>query len=229
MVTVDLWRPAMPDDVEWLSVLTESRPDLDDLVSRMPMLTWSELLHPAYLIADDGEVHEVTWAEVARSRGSALHAAPHFDALVGLSQAAFENGFEDPAGVWNAPPVQGSLPQRQHSALLSVLTTQTEAAQGVCGVWTGWAAARRLTVRSAPRRMIAGREVVFFRSPFGALGKSVDEIEHQAANVTFPLDHRWLVVTDPDHWKTYVGADAETSAALEDAAVFELRGPRPLH
>lgn len=226
-MTVDLWRPATSDDVEWLSVLAESRLALDDLVSRMPMFAWSELLHPAYRIADDGDVHEVSWAEVARVRGSAVHAAPHFDALVGLPQTAFENGFDDPAGVWNAPPVQGSLPPRQHAALLSVLTAQTEAAEGVCGVWVGWAAAHRLTAISAPRRVVAGREAVFFRSPSEGFGKSVDEVEHQAANVMFPLDYRWLVVTDPDHWKTYIGTDADASAALADSGAFEMRGAGP--
>jgi hypothetical protein len=222
-----MWRPATSDDVKWLSVLAESSPALDDFVSRMPMFSWCELLHPAYRVADGGEVHEVAWAEVARARGSAVQTATHFDALVGLPQTTFENGFDDPAGLWNAPPVQGSLPPRQHAALLAVLTARTQSADGVCGVWAGWAAAHRLTATSAPRCGVAGREVVFFRSSLEGFEKSVDEVEHQAANVMFPLDHRWLVVTDPDHWMTYVGADAEVIAALEDVATVELRCPGP--
>jgi hypothetical protein len=154
-VTIDLWRPATSDDVEWLSVLAGSRLALDDLASRMSSFVWSELLHPAYRTGDDGDVHEVPWAEVANAHGSDVHAAMHFDALVGLPQTAFENGFGDPAGVWNAPPLQGSLPPRQHAALLSALMAQTDAEEGVCGVWTGWAAARRLTATSAPRRRVA--------------------------------------------------------------------------
>jgi hypothetical protein len=224
-VTVDLWRPATSDDVEWFSVLAEPRLALDDLASRMPVFVWSELLHPAYRITDDGDVREVSWAEVANAHGSDVHAATHFDALVGLPQAAFENGFDDPAGVWNAPPFQGGLPPRQHAALLSELMARTEAEEGVCGVWTGWAVARRLTATAAPRRVVAGREVAFFRSPLKGFGESIDEVEHQAPNVLFPLDHRWLVITDPDHWMTYVGADADTSAALAGSAAFEMRGP----
>jgi hypothetical protein len=224
-VTVDLRRPASSDDVEWLSVLAESRLALDDLASRISTFVWSELLHPAYRIADDGDAHEVSWVEVSHAHGSDVHAAAHFDALVGLPQAAFENGFEDPAGVWNAPPFQGGLPPRQHAALLSELMARTDAEEGVCGVWTGWAAAHRLAATSAPRRIVAGRELAFFRSPSKGFGISIDEVEHQAANVVFPLDHRWLVITDPDHWMTYVGADADTGAALAGSAAFEMRGP----
>jgi hypothetical protein len=223
-VTVDLWHPATSEDVEWFSVLAESRLALGDLASRMPTFTWGELLHPAYRIAEDSEAQEVSWAELAGARGSVVPAAAHFDTLVGLPQTAFENGFDDPAGVWNAPPVQGSLPPRQHAALLEVLTTRTGATEAVCGVWAGWAAAHRLVATSAPRRDVAGREVVFFRSPLEGLGASVDEVEHQAPNVMFPLDRRWLVLTDPDHWSTCVGSDPETAAALRAAGSFEMRG-----
>jgi hypothetical protein len=227
-VTVDLWSPATSDDVEWLSVLAEARPTLGELAARMPVFAWREVLHPAYWTEDDEVVREVTWAEVARARGSDVHSAAHFNALVGLHINDFENGFNDPSGVWNAPPEQGTLPLRQHLALLSVLRAHTDVTEGVCGVWAGWASARRLTARpAAPRRDVAGREVVFFRSPLNAFSASVDEVAHQAASVMFPLDHRWLVITDCDHWLTYVGAGAEIVAALEDAAAFEMRGPTP--
>jgi hypothetical protein len=227
-VTVDLWSPAAFDDVEWLSVLAEARLTLDDLGSRMPAFTWREVLHPAYWIEDDEVVREVSWAEVARSRGSDVRGAAHFDALVGLHINDFENGFDDPSGVWNAPPEQGTLPMRQHKTLLSVLRPHTEAAEGVCGVWAGWASAHRLTATpAAPRCAVTGREVVFFRSPLDAFAASVDEVAYQSANVMFPLDHRWLVITDCDHWMTYVGAGSEVIAALEDAAAFEMRGPTP--
>lgn len=223
-MTVELWHPATSEDVEWFSVLAESRVALDDLASRMPTFAWNELLHPAHRIAEDGDVQEASWAELARARGSVVPAAAHFDALVGLPQTAFENGFDDPARVWNAPPVQGSLPPRHHAALLQLLNTRTGATEAVCGVWAGWAAARRLVATSAPRCNVAGREVVFFRSPLEGLGASVDEVEHQGPNVMFPLDRRWLVLTDPDHWSTCIGSDLETAAALRSAGFFEMRG-----
>lgn len=166
----------------------------------------------------------MSWAEVARARGSDVRAA-HFDALVGLHINDFENGFDDPSGAWNAPPEQGTLPLRQHRALLSVLWARTDVTEGVCGVWASWASAHRLTsTPTAPRCDVAGWEAVFFRSPVDGFAASVDEVWHQAANVMFPLDHRWLVLTDPDHWLTYVGAEAGAVAALEDAAAFEVRG-----
>ena len=127
-------------------MLAEARPTLGDLGSRMPMFAWREILHPAYWTEDDEVVREVTWAEVARARGSDVHSAAHFDALVGLHINDFENGFDDPDGVWNAPPEQGT-----------------------------------------------------------------------------PLDRRWLVITDCDDWLTYVGAEADTIAALEGSAAFEVR------
>jgi hypothetical protein len=227
-VTVDLWSPATFDDIEWLSVLTDARPTLSDLGSRMPAFTWREVLHPAYWTEDDEVVREVTWAEVARARGSDVHSAAHFNALVGMHINDFENGFDDPSGVWNAPPEQGTLPVRQHRALLSVLRENTDVTVGVCGVWAGWPRAHRMTATpAAPRCDVAGWEAVFFRAPLDGFFASVDEVFHQSANVMFPLDHRWLVITDPDHWLTYIGAEAETAVALEDAAAFELRGPTP--
>jgi hypothetical protein len=223
-VTVDLWSPATSDDVEWLSVLAEARPTLGDLGSRMPMFAWREILHPAYWTEDDEVVREVTWAEVARARGSDVHSAAHFNALVGLHINDFENGFDDPDGVWNAPPEQGTLPLRQHSELLSELRAHTDAAEGVCGVWAGWASARRLTeTATAPRCDVTGREIVFLRSPLNAFSASADDVFHQAANVMFPLDRRWLVITDCDDWLTYVGAEADTIAALEGSPAFEVR------
>ncbi|MHA6629679.1 hypothetical protein ACU61A_29935 [Pseudonocardia sichuanensis] len=227
-MTVDLWSPATSDDVEWLSVLAEARPTLDDLGSRMPAFTWREVLHPAYWIEDDEVVREVTWAEVARAHGSDVHSAAHFNALVGLHVNDFENGFDDPSAVWNWPPEQGTLPLRQHEALLSVLRAHTNATDGVCGVWAGWASAHRLTeTPGAPRREVTQREVVFFRSPLDAFAASVDEVAYQAANVMFPLDHRWIVITDCDDWLTYIGAEAEIVTALEHADAFEVRGPTP--
>jgi hypothetical protein len=224
-MTVDLWGPATSADVEWLSVLADARPSLDDLGVRMPEFAWRELLHPAYWTEEDEVVREVSWAEVARARGADVHTAAHFDALVGLHINDFENGFDDPSGVWNAPPEQGTLPLRQHVALLSALRTHTHVTQGICGVWAGWASARRLTeTTTAPRCDVTDRETVFFRSPLDAFSASADDAFHQSANVMFPLDRRWLVLTDCDHWLTYVGADEEITAALEDAAVFELRG-----
>ncbi|OZM83508.1 hypothetical protein [Pseudonocardia sp. MH-G8] len=144
-MTVDLWSPAALADVEWLSVLAEARPTLGELGGRMPAFAWREVLHPAYWTEDDEAVREVSWAEVARARGSDVHSAAHFDALVGLHINDFENGFDDPSGVWNAPPEQGTLPLRQHVALLSVLRTHTHVTQGIRGVWAGWASAHRLT------------------------------------------------------------------------------------
>ncbi|MGH3585328.1 MAG: hypothetical protein ACRDQ0_03300 [Pseudonocardia sp.] len=217
---VDRWWPAAAEDVEWLAVLAEAGPTLDDLAARMPTFAWSELLHPAYHVTDGGRVDEVTWADVAASRGSDVLAADHFDALVNLPITAFENGFDDPTDVWNEPPAQGSLPLRQHGALLPVLGAREG---GVCGVWAGWAAARRLATGGLGR-VVAGREIVFFRSPPEGLAASADEIAHQAANVTFPLDRRWIVITDPDHWKSYVGADAATITALDESPVFDMRG-----
>lgn len=226
-VTVDSWKPAASDDLQWLAVLAEARPTLGDLGSRMSNFIWREVLHPAYLVADDDVVREVPWADVAMARGSDVNRAAHFDALVGLHINDFENGFDDPTGVWNAPPGQGTLPLRQHMTLLSALRAHSDVAEGVCGVWVGWASAHRLTATpAAPRCEITGWEAVFFRSPLDGLAASVDDVEHQAANVMFPLDHRWLVITDPDHWLTYVGAEPPIVAALEDTAL-EMRGPSP--
>lgn len=209
---LDLWTPASPGDADWLAA-----------VAGDAVLTWVEVLHPAYRLRPDGAPAEVRWAEVGVAHGGELRSGVHFDALVGLPQGRFENGLDEPGGVWDLPPAQGSLPRELGDRLGELLSAHTDAVTGSVGVWEGWAAAEPLRALGAPRIWAFGRELLLFTAPLAAMNCSVDTAGHQGANLWYPQDHRWILRTDPDHWSTFVGGDPDLGAQLLAATGIEVR------
>jgi hypothetical protein len=47
---------------------------------------------------------------------------------------------------------------------------------------------------------VFGREQLMFRSPLPALSGSFDPAFYRAANLWYPRDRRWMVVTEIDFW-----------------------------
>lgn len=206
MMRGELWRPADPDAVAWLEATADVDLDLTELATRLPGWTWVEVLHPASLHGPDGSVQAVRWSDIG---GGAVPAGVHFNALVGMHINAFENGLDEPNGVWDAPPEQGTLPRRLGHTLRRALTRGRADEPVFAGIWEGWAAAAWLRPLPTPHVTAFERTYMVFEVHASQLSASIDDIGHQAPNLWFPADRGWLLVTDIDDWSTFVGANAE--------------------
>lgn len=220
---LDPWQPALPPDIGWLAPAVDSDLGGPELRAALPELVWTEVLHPAHRLFPDGRAVEVRWQEIGSAAGREPRPGVHFDALVGLPVSSFENGIDDPDGVWTLPPAQGSLPRALADRLRELLSRHTASSEAYVGVWAGWSVMAPYRSVGVPRATAFGREYLLFRTPLHVLSRSVDEVDHQSANLWYPGDHRWLLVTDVDHWSTFVGGSRDLAGKLLGASGIEAR------
>lgn len=169
---------------------------------------YARVLHPAVRYDGDDDV-EVTWAEVAAHNGSALHGLAQWVAITG-------GPVDSQPPVWDDGPSEGHLPVALVARLAAVLTRHTGTPdECLFGRWDGFGF--DLTTPDVPPRLLlrGGRDVVLVR---GAVGDSVrnlaPEPHEQSANLWWPDDRAWCVVTDIDLTSSYVGGSAACIAEL---------------
>jgi hypothetical protein len=174
------------------------------------------LFHPAYRLAGS-ELTPVRWEEIAETTGREAHAGMLLNALTG----DYRFLHHPLPGVYDQPPLEGSLPFELADCLRAALATQTTTPT-CCwfAVWNGFGGAR-VEVSRAATFQVPQREYHLLTGEVGAVSESaVEGPRYQSPNLWWPEDRAWCVATEIDLNTTYVGCNEtcrEALLALPDA------------
>lgn len=166
------------------------------------------VLHPAVRYAGDDDV-EVPWAEVAAHNGTAVSPLAQWDALT-------RGPVDSQPPVWDDGPSEGHLPVAVAARTAAVLARHTGTPEDcLFGRWDGFGF--DLPDPEHPPRLLlrGGADVVLVRGAVpDAVRNLAPEPHEQSANLWWPADRAWCVVTDLDLRSTYVGGSAVCIAEL---------------
>jgi hypothetical protein len=155
----------------------------------------------------------VPWAEVAAHNGTVAHPLMQWPSITGGWD--FVSADSQPP-VWDGAPSEGHLPAPVAGRLAEVLARHTGTpADCFFGRWDGFG--YDLPSPDAPPRLLlrGGHDVVLVRGTVAdAVRNLAPEPHEQSANLWWPADHAWCVVTDIDLVSTYVGGSAGCIAEL---------------
>jgi hypothetical protein len=181
----------------------------------------ARVLHPAYRYDGDDDL-EVTWAEVAAHNGTVAHPLVQWDALT-------HGPVDSQPPVWDDGPSEGHLPVALARRLAAVLARHTGTPEDcLFGRWDGFG--YDLPTPDVPPRLLlrGGRDVVLVRGRVGdAVRNLAPEPHEQSANLWWPDDHAWCVVTDVDLRSSYVGGTASCIGELLEATDVEAAPAAP--
>jgi hypothetical protein len=173
---------------------------------------YARVLHPAVRYAGDDDV-EVSWSEVAAHNGTVAHPLMQWTSLTGSWDFV---GSDSQPPVWDDSPSEGHLPVPVAARLAAVLARHTTTpADCLFGRWDGFG--YDLASPDVPPRLLlrGGHDVVLVRGEVAdAVRNLAPEPWEQSANLWWPADRAWCVVTDIDLMSTYVGGSAECIADL---------------
>ena len=170
------------------------------------------VFHPAYRSVGSQRV-AVTWAEIAAANGMRMHAGVQLGSITGSE--TYES--QGQPGVFDQPPMNGTLPGELLDPLLAVLARHTST-PGTCwfAVWEGWGWLPP-KVRSAPKFSLPQRSYHLLDGPIEAVRELTDEVPlggPGSPNLWWPEDHAWCVATEIDLKTTYIGADRACAKEL---------------
>jgi len=169
---------------------------------------YARILHPAIRYDGDDDI-EVSWADVAAHNGTSVDAGAQWDAIT-------HGPVDSQPPVWDDGPSEGHLPVAVAGRLVDVLRGHT-ATPGTClfGRWDGFG--YDLPDPDVPPRLLlrGGKDVVLLRGTIAdAVRNLAPEPHEQSANLWWPADQAWCVVTDVDLRSSYVGGSAACIADL---------------
>jgi hypothetical protein len=186
---------------------------------------YARILHPAVRYAGDDDV-EVSWAEVAAHNGTVAHPLMQWASIT--RSWDFTSSDSQPP-VWDDSPSEGHLAVPVAGRLAGVLARHT-ATPGEClfGRWDGFG--YDLASPDVPPRLLlrGGHDVILVQGTVtDATRNLAPEPHEQSANLWWPADQAWCVVTDIDLMSTYVGGSAACIADLLAAPGLEVAPATP--
>jgi hypothetical protein len=176
---------------------------------------YARVLHPAVRYAGDEDV-EVSWAEVAAHNRTVADRLSQWDAVT-------RGPVDSQPPVWDDGPSEGHLPVGVAGRLADVLSGHTGTPREcLFGRWDGFGF--DLADPDVPPRLLlrGARDVVLVRGAVAdAVRNLAPEPHEQSANLWWPADQTWCVVTDVDLRSSYVGGSAACVAELLGSAGLE--------
>ena len=168
--------------------------------------SYARVLHPATRYAGDDDI-EVPWAEVAAHNGTVAHPLMQWPAITGSWDHV---SLTSQPPLWDDAPSVGHLPVAVAGRLAGVLARHTATPQAcVLGRWDAFG--YDLPSPDVPPRLLlrGGHDVVLVRGTVAdACRNLAPEPNEQSANLWWPADRAWCVVTDIDLMSSYVGGTA---------------------
>jgi hypothetical protein len=165
----------------------------------------------------------VTWTEIAAANQTEPHAEMQLAALTG----SFEFSNHPQPGVFDQPPLEGSLPPDLASQLAAALSVHTSTPDRCWfAVWNGFGGRTREEVRTAPIFRVPARAYHLLHGSVTCITENVLEgLRDQSANVWWPDDRAWCVATEIDLNTTYIGCDhacRDAILAIPDLEALEI-------
>lgn len=149
---------------------------------------------------------EVRWSEVAAANGRTVHPAMEWASITGSWR--YHWGGDTQPGLWDCPPEEGSLSQRQVAELASLLARHTSTPhECVFAIWEGFADLPA-EFAEAPKLPMPHRSMVLLGGPLSSATASFasNGYTYRSASLWWPADRAWCVGTDVDLRSSYVGA-----------------------
>jgi hypothetical protein len=210
----------------WLSS-ARRRGDSGTVAALVPAVfeAYARVLHPAVRYAGDDDV-EVPWAEVAAHNGTVAHPLMQWVAVTG-SWDYLHADSQPP--VWDDAPSEGHLPVAVATRLAAVLTRHTGTPEDcLFGRWVGFGFDTAAVERLPHLLLRGGHDVVLVRGTVADSARNLAPEPHeQSANLWWPADQAWCVVTDIDLTSTYVGGSAACIAELLATPGLEVAPANP--
>ena len=173
---------------------------------------YARVLHPAVRYAGDDDV-EVPWAEVAAHNGTVAHPLMQWVGITGSWE--YVSADAQPP-VWDDAPSECHLPVAAAARLAAVLGRHTRTPDDCrFGRWSGFGFDAAALAPLPQLLLRGGHDVVLVRGTVAdAVRNLAPEPHEQSANLWWPADQAWCVVTDIDLTSTYVGGSASCIAEL---------------
>jgi hypothetical protein len=179
---------------------------------------YARVLHPAIRYVGDDDV-EVPWAEVAEENAALAHPLMQWPAITGGWEFVHE---DDQSPLWDDSPAEGHLPVSVAERLVAALRRHTTTPDDCWfGVWAGFGWPTEGP--HVPGTVLLGREYRLLRGPVELAATNLaPEPAEQSANIWWPADRAWCVVTDIDLMSTYVGGSTACIRSLLAAPDLEV-------
>ena len=194
----------------WIAEARRGRSGVAGLVPAV-FPAYARVFHPAYRYVGDDDV-PVSWAEVAAANGTVAHPLMQWPAVTGGWEYVNEDS-QPPT--WDGAPAEGHLPVAVAGLLASLLGRHTTTPDACWfGRWDGFGYDEP-RLEGLPRLSLAGgHDVVLVRGTVADVVRNLAPEPHeQSANLWWPADQAWCVVTDIDLMSTYVGG---STACISD-------------
>ena len=180
------------------------------------------VFHPAYRSVGSDRL-AVAWGEIASTNGMRMHAGVQLGSITGSE--AYESAGQP--GVFDQPPLTGTLPRELLDPIVEVLARHTATPGSCCfAVWEGWGGLPS-EVRSAPTFSVPQRSYHLLAGPIEASRDLADACQPlgpprwpntgwpaRSPNLWWPEDQAWCVATEIDLKTTYIGADPACAQEL---------------
>jgi hypothetical protein len=173
---------------------------------------YARIFHPAVRYAGDDDI-EVPWSEVAAHNGTVAHPLMQWPAITG--SWAYVSADSQPP-VWDDAPSEGHLPVLAAGRLAAVLGRHTGTPEDCrLGRWAGFGFDATALAPLPQLLLRGGQDMVVVRGAVAdAVRNLAPEPNEQSANLWWPADRVWCVVTDIDLTSTYVGGSSACIAEL---------------
>lgn len=209
-------KPLSVDSITWVKDFEAKRPYSGTLADDFPIAfpKYARLLHPAKR-QEGNDLRFVRWQEVAGASNTETHRLMQFPNIARIPyRATAPTASHAP---WDLIPSEGNLPIELTETLVAILRRYT-ASPTRCwfAVWDGHGFDGEPWMQAAPLFRFNGLNFRLFTGPIDSATESFSNtaIFPQSANMWWPEDCAWFVVSHIDLNSTYIGGSEEAIGAI---------------
>lgn len=200
----------------WLSTSQKDTHPLGTLAEHLPDLfaAYARVLHPAEKVDATGR-KSVRWQAVAEANNTKVHRLMQWPNIAKVDYRAVRP--TTTAAPWNRIPSGGNLASDLAAILVTILRQFTTTPE-VCWftVWAGHGFDDKPWMQAAPFLDIHAQPYRLFNGPIHVAAESFYDFPGlpYSANMWWPDDHAWLVMSHIDLSSTYIGGSEKAIAAI---------------
>ena len=210
------WLSTPPGDYRNFNTLADHFPE--------PFAAYARVLHPAKKEDATGE-RPVRWQTVAEANDTKVHRLMQWPNIAKTDYRAVQPTTSD--APWSWLPSEGNLPLGIAAILAAILRQFTITPESCWfAVWDGNGFDDKPWMQAAPSVNVSGQGYRLFAGPVEVATESFYDFPDlpYSANLWWPDDHAWLVVSHIDLNSTYIGgSEAAIEAILNESRLETFR------